>query len=153
MERLKLDSIMRKGSRARILLVARHPVGGILTFFRYIYGQELFNEYDFTVITPDPEQAETLSKIFNNGDFRFIACDSSIDMARKVWKYLRGNDVALINSHGFSALKIRAVCARGRSIKSFPQVERAARQAAPGREQRCRSCFTAAPTRTMTSIT
>ena len=48
----------------RILIVARLPVGGILTFFKYIYGQDCFDKYDFTVIVPVKELQVTLGKYF-----------------------------------------------------------------------------------------
>ena len=94
---------MSTNHRKRILLVARHPVGGILTFFRYIYRQEAFNEYDFTVAVPGNEQEESLQKIFANCEFVFLPCESSLDMIKKTWSYLRENNVSLVHSHGFSA--------------------------------------------------
>ncbi len=94
---------MRKGNRKRVLLVVRHPVGGILTFFKYMYGQDCFDEYNFTVIAPEPDLRETLERIFNRGDFNFIPCVGSKDMVRISWMYLKNNCVCLVHTHGFTA--------------------------------------------------
>ena len=42
---------MFKGHGVRILIVVYHPIGGIRTYFRDVYGQSVFEEYKCTIIT------------------------------------------------------------------------------------------------------
>ena len=38
---------MQNTNRNHILLIVRHPVGGIKTYLKYTYSQNIFNKYDF----------------------------------------------------------------------------------------------------------
>ena len=44
----------------RILLVVRHPVGGIRTFFRYVYRNFGSEKYQFTLVAPDLPETRVL---------------------------------------------------------------------------------------------
>lgn len=92
-----------KQPRKRILLVARHPVGGILTYFKYIYSQTCFDEYDFTVLVPDAKLASVMEKIFIKRNLSFLYCRDSKSMFWMSRAYLSSNKVDLVHTHGFTA--------------------------------------------------
>jgi len=86
-----------------VFLVARHLVGGILTFFRYIYGQACFRDYEFVIVSTDPEIESSLAGIFKQSGLVYIPCRSNTEILSATWRYLRNNPVNLVHSHGFSA--------------------------------------------------
>ncbi|HHJ34873.1 MAG TPA: glycosyltransferase family 1 protein [Gammaproteobacteria bacterium] len=108
---------MEDSQRKRVLLVVRYPVGGIRTYIRYIYQQDIFDEYDFSVIAPDPGLESFFREIFSGRNFEYDVCEDNWDLLKKVWRYTRNNKVALIHSHGFTAGSLSAVIARCFHIK------------------------------------
>lgn len=94
---------MSNMQKKRILLVVRYPVGGILSYIKYIYRQPCFDEYMFTILAPGPELQAVFEKLFNQCGSEFIICKNGADMIMKSWRYLRENQVDLVHSHGFTA--------------------------------------------------
>lgn len=87
-----------------VLLTALWPVGGIRTFFRYIYGHEAFADVKLHLLAPDeglsaylntylPEQRITVSPVPQSGPRLAMATRSALSQG--------GFD--MIHSHGFSA--------------------------------------------------
>ena len=87
----------------KILLVARWPVGGIKTYFRYIYGTDVFRNAEITLLAPAdglrdfiatqlPAERITLIPVAGDG--------KSIKVALK--KALKENHFDVVHSHGFS---------------------------------------------------
>lgn len=88
----------------KILLVARWPVGGIRTYFRYIYSQDIFAEDELVLLAPDVDLAPFLQQYFPTGRIRFIASgNSDAELRRKCIQLLRDEQFDVIHSHGFSA--------------------------------------------------
>lgn len=108
---------MDNSQRKRVLLVVRYPVGGIRTYIKYIYQQDIFDEYDFTVITPDPALEPFFCEIFSGRNFEYAVCEDNWDLLKKVWRYIKNNKVAFIHSHGFSAGSLSTIVARRAHIK------------------------------------
>ncbi len=50
----------------RLLVVIRHPIGGITSYLRYTYTHLDSSKYRVTVLTPDDEHIETLRASFSN---------------------------------------------------------------------------------------
>ncbi len=100
-----MDSIKRK----RILLVIRYPVGGIRTYIRYIYGQDIFDLFDFTVLTPDQGLNDFFNEIFRDRNLEYIPCKNNFSFLKNVYKYVTVNKVVLIHSHGFTAGSLSAL--------------------------------------------
>jgi len=94
---------MNMVGRKRVLLVVRHPVGGIRTYFKYIYGQEFFDQLDFTVASPDQDMLPLFEELFENRNFIFLHCANSVELFKHCWGYLRKNKVDLVHSHGYTA--------------------------------------------------
>jgi glycosyltransferase involved in cell wall biosynthesis len=94
---------MENKKRKHILLVVRYPVGGIRTYFKYIYSQEIFKEYDFTIIAPDENISGLLSVVFREGNYTYIACQTNFSILVNSLRCIFMRSTSLIHSHGFSA--------------------------------------------------
>jgi len=96
-----------------ILLVIRHPVGGIRTYIKYIYTAQYFSSYRFTVITPESELPK---KSESPGDWPPMAyriCKGTASaIIRETIKILRSEKVELIHAHGFTSGICSALPAR-----------------------------------------
>ncbi len=91
--------------KKRILIAARWPVGGIRTYFRYIYSNKVFNEYSFTFIAPNSgDLKDFLDTYIKDLDYKFIETDNStIDLFKKSLAELKKEKYDVIHSHGFTA--------------------------------------------------
>lgn len=92
-------------AKKKILVIARWPVGGIRTYFRYIYSQDIFKEYEFTFVMPDIDGAANLlqENLKVSGFNLALSPSSGIDLLRLASKILREEKYDLIHSHGFTA--------------------------------------------------
>jgi glycosyltransferase involved in cell wall biosynthesis len=101
----------------RILLVVRHPVGGIRTFCRYFYSNLDRAKYHFTLVAPDfPETAVLLSDL-KELDLHYIPADRNVsnkDLFRLVTRVIRARTFELIHSHGFTA----ALCSIAAAVRN-----------------------------------
>ena len=105
--------------RKRVLLVIRYPVGGIRTYLKYIYSQNIFDDIDFTVVCPDPNMESYFGKIFYRNSLEYITCNNSRDMFTSVYIYLSTKKVNLVHSHGFTA---GSICSLATIIKPLPHI-------------------------------
>lgn len=88
----------------KILLVARWPVGGIRTYFRYIYSQNIFENDELILLAPDMQISEFLRSFFPQKRIRFIASENNDKALRKEFITLIATEkFDIIHSHGFSA--------------------------------------------------
>lgn len=88
----------------KLLLVARWPVGGIRTYFRYIYTQDLFAQYELHLVSPDLDLAGFLQQYFPEGRIKFIQSQNDDNaVVETIKKQVRTESYDLIHSHGFSA--------------------------------------------------
>ena len=86
-----------------ILLVIRWPVGGIKTYFRYIYSQNCFENYKFTIICHDREFVAFMKEHLDITRARFIICDNlNSSIIRSIISETK-NPYDLVHSHGFTA--------------------------------------------------
>ena len=89
-----------------VLVVVRHPVGGIRTFLRYVYGKFDRQRYSFTLIAPDLPEAQVLLDDLKELSLRFIPTDRNVsnkDLFQKITKILWHGNFDLIHSHGFTS--------------------------------------------------
>lgn len=88
----------------KILLVARWPVGGIKTYFRYIYGCEVFKNAEIFLIAPEDGLADFLNTQLPQGRITLlpVAGDGASIKTRLKAELATGN-YHLVHSHGFSA--------------------------------------------------
>lgn len=88
----------------KILLVVRHPVGGIRTFFRYFYRNFNIKQYAFTLISPDLPETKKLLNDLSILDLKYVLTKQDIsnkDFFQTVTKIIRSENFDLIHSHGF----------------------------------------------------
>ncbi|AQT61423.1 glycosyltransferase family 4 protein [Cellvibrio sp. PSBB023] len=88
----------------KILLVARWPVGGIKTYFRYIYGSPAFSDCEFTLLAPNSGLDELVNHDLPSGRIKLIDAPTSFLAFLKCFRMcVKNNDFDIIHSHGFSA--------------------------------------------------
>ncbi len=88
----------------KILLVARWPVGGIKTYFRYIYGTSTFKDAEIFLIAPADGLAEFLNTQLPNGRITLLPVKGDgKSIKTKLKQELAQGNYDLVHSHGFSA--------------------------------------------------
>jgi glycosyltransferase involved in cell wall biosynthesis len=90
----------------RILLVVRWPIGGIRTFFRYVYRNFDFNRYHFALIAPALPETNCLLEDLAELDLRYIPAGKNVsdrEFFLSVTRLIRSEDFDLVHSHGFTA--------------------------------------------------
>lgn len=86
-----------------ILITALHPVGGIRTYLRYVYGSDEFNNVKLTLVAPDEGLQEFLDEYLPPNRIKLIAASRKLDFIKEIRIQLKTNKYDLIHSHGFSA--------------------------------------------------
>jgi len=106
----------------KILLVVRWPIGGIRTFFRYVYKNFDSNRYHFVVIAPALPEINFLLEDLGELDLRYISAGKNVgdkEFFRVVTRLIRNEDFDLVHSHGFTA----GVCSTlGSSLMRIPHI-------------------------------
>lgn len=105
-------SLLRRRDEAQhlspwtVLLVVRHPVGGIRTFFRYVFQRFSIEKYRFTLIAPDCAEARLLLEDLGALELNFIPLGeraSNLEFLRAVTHVIRTAAFDLIYSHGYTS--------------------------------------------------
>jgi len=87
-----------------ILMSSLHPVGGIRTFFRYIYGHPVFSGNVFTLVAPDNGLSEYISEFLPDKRISVIPAETNkLLFLRQLRSIAQKEPFDLIHSHGFSA--------------------------------------------------
>lgn len=89
-----------------ILLVVRWPIGGIRTFFRYVYSNFEAEKYRFTLIAPEYPETNALLEDLALLDLKYISTKQNLsnkELFRIVTKTIRSERFDLVHSHGFTA--------------------------------------------------
>jgi glycosyltransferase involved in cell wall biosynthesis len=96
-----------------ILELARWPVGGIRTYFRYVFGHPLFRDHFLTFVAPEGSVLPLLQQYLPENGFRFVAVkDSGTGLFIASARLLAGRSFSLVHSHGFTAGAIAAPLCR-----------------------------------------
>ncbi|MCP1677150.1 glycosyltransferase involved in cell wall biosynthesis [Natronocella acetinitrilica] len=101
----------------KVLLSALWPVGGIRTFFRYVYGSPHFADVDVTLVGPDVGLSHFLK--YNAPETRITvqACEQSAgDLLKATRQALIAGEFDLLHSHGFSAGAVSEVARFGKRV-------------------------------------
>jgi glycosyltransferase involved in cell wall biosynthesis len=113
-------------SPRRILLVVRHPVGGIRTWLKYFYPL-MHGEMplEITVVAPRTDQAEVLERDLASLPGRYLylrpGCTAQT-MAARIDREIAAGGYDLVHSHGFTAAAITALVARLRRVAHLTTV-------------------------------
>lgn len=109
-------------SKYRVLLVVKHPVGGIRTFFRYVYKNFSPERYHFTLLAPDMPEVRVLLEDLSELDLEYVPVDRQVnnkELFKFVTKLICTQSFELIHSHGFTA----GVCAlSGAFFRGIPHL-------------------------------
>ena len=106
-------------NKHRILLVVKHPVGGIRTFFRYVYTNIGSSQYHFTLVAPDLSETRVLLNDLRELDLEYIPAGpnaSNGELFKLVTAIIRGQSFGLIHSHGFTSAACSIVGALSKQI-------------------------------------
>lgn len=95
-----------------ILVTALQPGGGIRTYFRYIYGEQCFENYHFTLVAPDVGLSGFLERVLPEG--RLVVKPTprgKVEYMLRMRGLVRSGKFDLVQAHGFSAgLLTAAAC-------------------------------------------
>lgn len=86
-----------------ILLTAIYPVGGIRTYFRYVYSHPIFIDCTFTLIGPDEGLSDFIGEYIPQARITVVATRGKGDFISTVRKYVKKDGFDFVHSHGFSA--------------------------------------------------
>lgn len=86
-----------------ILISALHPVGGIKTYFRYVYSKDVFKNATLTLVAPDDGLREFIHEFLPPDRIKLIATSGTADFFKTVNRELRSGKYEIAHSHGFSA--------------------------------------------------
>lgn len=93
-------------TKHRILLIVRHPVGGIRTFLRYVYTNIGSLKYHFTLVAPDMPETRVLLDDLSELGLEYIPVSGNAtnwQLFRAITAITRRHSFALIHSHGFTS--------------------------------------------------
>jgi len=88
-----------------ILISALHPVGGIRTYFRYVYGNNSFEDINITLLAPDDGLCEFLKNYLPKSRIKLIPVsnNNTREFIFKLREQLKSGKYDIVHSHGFSA--------------------------------------------------
>ncbi len=112
---------MRK-NKTNLLVVIRHPVGGIRTYLKYTYKYLDPGKYNLTVLTVRNPEGSHIRSDLNSFDIRMVEVEdrrAERDLVITMAKLLFAESFDLIHSHGFTA---GAVAVLGNSCFGVPHV-------------------------------
>lgn len=87
----------------RVLVFARHPGGGIRTYFRYVYGQQCMDDLKFTFVTPTSPTMDSILARLGNAPVHVTSKYTSVSLLVTLLRILLTRRFDLIHSHGFTA--------------------------------------------------
>jgi glycosyltransferase involved in cell wall biosynthesis len=93
-------------NKIKILLIARWPVGGIRTYFRYVYNNFDPQQYSFTLIAPNLEETPLLLNELSHHNIKYVALDdnpSNLQIVKLILTTLKKGKHDIIHSHGLTA--------------------------------------------------
>src|SRR4051812_9357126 len=110
---------MKKDERERILVLVRHPVGGIRTYLKYTYNRLSPEKYAFTIVTIKGAEVDLIEqdlKDFNPVLVRVEGRKLNWEMFKAARRILKRERIAMIHSQGLTAglIGIAANLASGR---------------------------------------
>lgn len=93
----------------RIVVFAKHPSGGIRTYFSYVYGDKAQGGNCFDLVTPKSDELQSLVAPAPNIEILTQCSDNLSVLLTALLRQVIRNRPALLHSHGFTAGLIAAV--------------------------------------------
>lgn len=101
----------------KVLVLSRHPSGGIRTYFRYVYGHSSMSDVSLTFMNPETDAMAPIVASLGNVSEVVVAGNSTKSLFTNLLQYLKRSKPDLIHSHGFTAAILASVPARLLGIK------------------------------------
>jgi glycosyltransferase involved in cell wall biosynthesis len=106
--------------KKNVLLVVRHPVGGIRAYFRYVYGVADLGDHSYTLVCPAGGFADYVRQIFASPPVECLEVpETSSALFKGVLAALGRTKFDLVHSHGFTAGAVSAPLA---AVKRVPHL-------------------------------
>lgn len=97
----------------KVLLVARHPVGGIRTYIRYVYSEPVMADVQVTLIAPALNKEDVTGDQLQRENMTCIATASTLwAIGWTVLRYARQHRPSIIHSHGFTSAMLATPVAK-----------------------------------------
>ncbi|OJT00579.1 glycosyltransferase family 4 protein [Marinobacter nauticus] len=93
----------------RVVVFARHPGGGIRTYFSYVYGDKAQKNNAFSLVTPESEALRSLVEPLANVEVSAQSSDNLAILLIALLKQVVKIRPAIVHSHGFTAGLIAAL--------------------------------------------
>lgn len=93
-------------NKYKILLVVYYPIGGIRTFFRYVYKNFDPERYHFTLVSPDLPETQLLINDLASLNLVYLPINREASIRsffKSVTGIIKNNKFDLIHSHGFTS--------------------------------------------------
>lgn len=87
----------------QVVVFARHPSGGIRTYFYYVYGDEVLKHFDFRLVAPESDSLETLLEPLNNVSILKKSPENTAKLLFALLRTVISQRPAFVHSHGFTA--------------------------------------------------
>lgn len=95
-----------------VLVIARHPGGGIRTYISYVYGHDCMQDVELALLTPQTTALQSTVAELPNCNDHFQTQSGLREFTAAVWKVIRKKRPDLIHSHGFTAGLVSALPAK-----------------------------------------
>lgn len=106
---------VKEKDKINIMLVVRHPVGGIRTFLRYVYSRFDAEKFNFIIILPETSELSATFDNLKKLDPEYVILSEKSGYSEyisSILKVIKKNNIDIIHSHGFSSGIFAAVPAK-----------------------------------------
>ncbi len=98
---------MNNSSSIHVLVVIRHPVGGIRSFLRDVYSHFKPGEFKLTFLLPRTSELDALRENLKGADCTFLILEKNAGVlmfVKSLLPILKKEDIDVIHSNGFTAM-------------------------------------------------
>ena len=93
-----------EGTKARVLVIVRWPVGGIRTYLKYVYHQSVFSKYDFVFVVAEGSETKVLRDNLTLPNIEVLFTEPTTQhLLQAVGKLLIREKFDFIHAHGLTA--------------------------------------------------
>ncbi|MFT5728835.1 MAG: glycosyltransferase involved in cell wall biosynthesis [Desulforhopalus sp.] len=103
---------MEKSRRIHILVIIKHPIGGIRSFLRDLYSQFDPEHFKLTFLLPDTSELDALRENLKATDCTFLILEQNANIlvfVKTLFRVLNKSDIDVVHSNGFTAMIISVI--------------------------------------------
>lgn len=93
-------------NKKHVLVIVRHPVGGIRTHLSYVLSSSAFYDYNFMFLLPEVDESRILAEVMEDKrvSFTYVNDKSAFrSLLVATIKLVRSGKYSLVHSHGFTS--------------------------------------------------